>query len=39
MAELDDEEESLQKDDTYNYMFFAVKHKNEGKLSSHLLFF
>ena len=23
----------------YNYMFFGVKHKNAGKLSSHLLFF
>ena len=23
----------------YNYMFFVVKHKNEGKLSSHMLFF
>lgn len=24
---------------SYNYMFFCVKHKNEGKLSSHMLFF
>ena len=41
MTELDDDEEqeTLQKDDSYNYMFLAVKHKNEGKLSSHMLFF
>ena len=33
------ESEMINKEKEYNYMFFVIKHKNEGKLSSHMLFF
>ena len=35
----DQNSELSSKEKEYNYMFFVVKHKNEGKLSSHMLFF
>lgn len=39
--DVDEDDEPLKEKGikNYNYMFFCVKHKNEGKLSSHKLFF